>query len=157
MLVGRSPRRTLLRICVVASTVVLMWKFVLLPIRVEGISMLPTYRSQQINLVNRLAYVFGEPRRGDVVAIRITGENVMLLKRIVGLPGETVGFLRGKLLINGEPQDEPYLKLPSYWNMAPKTVPPGHYYVVGDNRSMAITDHEHGRTARRKIVGKAIL
>jgi signal peptidase I len=142
---------------VVAGTVVLMWKFVLLPIRVEGISMLPTYRSNQVNLVNRLAYAFGEPQRGDVVAIRMAGENIMLLKRIIGLPGETVSFRHGKAFINGEPLEEPYLKLPSYWNMPGKKVEPGYFYVVGDNRSMAVTDHEHGRTERKKIVGKALL
>jgi len=157
MLIGRSPRWTLARIFVVAVSVVLMWKFVLLPIRVEGISMLPTYRSNQVNVVNRLAYAFADPQRGDVVAIRITGENVMLLKRIIGLPGETVSFRNGKALINGEPLEEGYLKLPSYWNMPGKKVGPGEYYVVGDNRSMGITDHEHGRTDRKKIVGKALL
>jgi signal peptidase I len=157
VLIGRSPRRTLMRIFTVAGAVVLMWKFVLLPIRVEGISMLPTYRNNQVNLVNRLAYVAAKPQRGDVVAIRMAGENVMLLKRVVGLPGETVAFRQGRLLINGTPMEEPYLKLPSYWNMPPKEVPPDHYYVVGDNRSMNIVDHEHGRTDRKRIVGRALL
>ena len=55
--------------------------------------MLPTYRDHGVNFVNRLAYVFHEPRRGDVVAIRtLAGEHVMYMKRIVGLPGETVTF-----------------------------------------------------------------
>ena len=54
--------------------------------------MLPTYRSNRVNFVNRLSYRFHEPRRGDVVAIRLSGFSVMFMKRIIGLPGESVAF-----------------------------------------------------------------
>ena len=80
-----------------------VFKFVLLPIRVEGGSMLPTYQDRSVNFVNRLAYLFHEPRRGDVVAIGLlAGEHVMYMKRVVGLPGETVAFHKGHLYINGQ-------------------------------------------------------
>ncbi len=157
VLVGRKPRRTLLRIVVLIVGVLLLRQFVVLPVRVDGISMLPTYKSNGVNLVNRLAYVFGKPQRGEVVAIRMAGEHIMLLKRIVGLPGETIEFRRGELFINGEPLEEPYLKLPWRWNMPPVKVEPDEFYVVGDNRSMAWADHKQGRAPRAKIVGRAIL
>jgi signal peptidase I len=157
--VGRDPRRTVMRVVVLVVTVLLAWKFAFLPIRVQGISMLPTYRNNQLNVVNRLAYVFHGPRRGDIVAVRIgeTGESVMLLKRVVGLPGESISFRQGRLYVNGEELEEPYMKLPSRWNMNEVKVGLDQYYVVGDNRTMAIQDHTRGRPHRRDIVGKALL
>src|SRR5258708_11341795 len=113
VLIGRRPRRTAFRIVVLVTVTFLVFRFVLLIIRIEGISMLPTYHSNRINFVNRLAYVSHAPRRGDVVAIRLAGEHVMLMKRIVGLPNEIVGFHNGRLTINREEIVEPYLKLPS--------------------------------------------
>ncbi len=157
ILVGRNPRLTVIRIVVLVSLVVLLRQYVVLPIRVEGISMLPTYPSNGLNFVNRLAYLSGEPKRGDVVAIRMAGENIMLLKRVVGLPGETVSFHRGQLVVDGEVTEEPYVKLPCRWEMPPVKVGPDEFYVVGDNRSMAWGDHTQGRAVRQKIVGRAIL
>jgi signal peptidase I len=157
VLVGRNPRRTLLRIIVLIIGAVLLRQFVVLPIKVDGISMLPTYKSNAVNFVNRLAYVFGKPQRGDVVAIRMAGEHIMLLKRVVGLPGERVAFHRGRLLIDGEAIEEPYVKLPWRWEMPPVEVGPDELYVVGDNRSMAWADHKQGRASKRQIVGRAIL
>jgi signal peptidase I len=120
--------------------------------------MLPTYKENGVNFVNRLAYLFREPRRGDVVAIGLqAGEHVMYMKRIVGLPGEAIAFHRGRLFINGKPLDEPYVKLPCDWEHEPERVGPDQYYVVGDNRDMPWEDHTHGRAARNHIVGKILL
>ncbi len=102
VLIGRNPQRTLTRVFLLIIGCLLAWKYVALPIRVEGISMLPTYKERDINIINRLAYKIGDPQRGDVVAIRMAGEHIMLLKRVVGLPGETIAFRRGRLLINGQ-------------------------------------------------------
>ncbi len=156
-LVGRRPKRTLVRIVVLVAACFLLRAYVVLPVRVDGISMMPTYSEHGINLVNRLAYLFHEPQRGDVVAIRLAGEHIMYLKRIVGLPGETVEFHRGKLVINGQPVDERYLKYPCDWDTAPEVVEPGKYYVVGDNRRMPPYDHKHGQAQRDRIVGKVLL
>src|SRR5712664_129888 len=86
-LIGRNPRRTCMRIIIWVVALVAIAKFVLLPIHVEGISMLPTYRENRVNFVYRLAYVRSQPKRGDVVAIRLAGPSIMFMKRIVGLPG----------------------------------------------------------------------
>jgi len=160
VLIGRRPRRTLARIAVLVIVCVLVFKFVLVPVRIQGPSMLPTCRENQIHLVNRLAYGFHAPRRGDVVAIQMiqmAGQHVMLLKRIVGLPGETVAFHDGRLFINGQMLDEPYVRYSCDWEMKPVTVGPDWYYVVGDNRSMAWADHHQGRAPRERIVGKLLL
>ena len=158
LLIGRKPKRTLARIAALVVVCFVVFKFVLLPIRVEGGSMLPTYRERGVNFVNRLAYLFHEPRRGDVVAIRLlAGEHVLYMKRIVGLPGETVAFHQGRLHINGQPLDEPYVKLPGDWERPPEKVGPDHYYVVGDNRDMPWQGHTQGRARRELIIGKILL
>ena len=158
VLIGRRPKRTLVRAVVLVVVSVVVFKFVLQPIRVEGGSMLPTYKDHGIHFVYRLAYLFHGPRRGDVVAIRLlAGEHVMYMKRVVGLPGESVSFHRGHLYINDEPLDEPYVIFQGNWNHEPEQVGPDQYYVVGDNRDMPWADHTKGRPTRNLIVGKVIL
>ena len=156
-LIGRRPRRTLVRILIFAPLVFLVAKFALLPIRVQGGSMLPTYKENGINCVNRLAYFRSKPKRGDVVAIRFAGPHVMLMKRIIGLPGETVAFHRGRVLIDGQPLIEPYVRWGCDWETEPVTLGPEEYFFVGDNRSMPQMDHTFGRGARERIVGKILL
>ena len=161
--IGRNPKVTLARAAILVVTCLVVFKFVLLPIRVEGVSMLPAYKDKSVNFVNRLAYLRREPRRGDVVGIRLSGTNVlyrapgvMYMKRIVGLPGEAVAFANGRLLIDGAALDEPYVKGPCDWNRAPDTVGPNQYFVVGDNRSMPRDNHVFGMAEKEQIVGKVL-
>ena len=108
VLFGRNPKLTLIRIIILVAGCWAVFTLVLLPIRVTGISMLPAYPDRSFNLVNRLAYLRHEPQRGDVVSIRLTGPHGLFMKRIIGLPGETVAFAEGRVLINGEIIEEPY-------------------------------------------------
>ena len=89
----------------------------LLPVRISGISMEPTYDDGTVNLVNRFSYYWKQPARGDVVAIRTSGSHIMFLKRIIGLPGETIAIEEGVVLINGKPLDEPYLLNRQPWDV----------------------------------------
>ena len=163
VLIGRRPKFTLIRILVLVATVAVTTKFVLLPIRVEGISMEPTYRNHKIDCVNRLAYLLHEPHRGDVVAIRYSDPGLfsapsqMLMKRIIGLPGESVAFHDGHVYINGHLLDEPYLKTPCDWEHSPILCGADQYYVVGDNRSMPFEYHVQVRAVRAQIIGKVLL
>ena len=156
-MIGRKPRHTLVRILLLVMTCVILRAYVFWPIRVQGPSMMPTYRDNQINVVNHLAYRGREPQRGDVVAIRFAGPRMLLMKRVVGLPGETVAFDSGKLLINGIPVDEPYVKFSCRWNRASEKIGEDEYFVVGDNRVMNMEDHEFGRATRNRIMGKVLL
>jgi len=88
--VGRRPSRTLARAAVVVAVSVVTFGWVLQPIRAYEPNMLPTDRDGGLYFVNRLAYLGREPRRGDVVAIRLAGPRVLFMKRILGLPGELV-------------------------------------------------------------------
>lgn len=159
ILIGRNPGFTVIRIAVIVAVVVLLRMFVLFPIRVDGPSMLPTYRENSVNIVNALAYSGHEPRRGDVVAIRFTGKSLMLMKRVVALPGETIEFVAGRLQVNGRVVDEPYLKYSCTWDFKPahSQLQEDEYYVVGDNRSMPAEDHKQGVAKRDRIVGRVML
>ncbi|HEY5909599.1 MAG TPA: signal peptidase I [Verrucomicrobiae bacterium] len=157
VLIGRDPKRTLARVVIWVAVCLFVAKFVLLPIRVQGISMMPTYQEGRVNFVNRLAYVFHEPKRGDPVAIKLAGEHVMYLKRIIALPGETLEFRRGRVFINGKLLNEAYVRYPCAWDHPPETIGPGEYYVVGDNRTMDFTEHYQGKAWRSQIVGKPLL
>jgi signal peptidase I len=156
-LVGRNFKFTLTRIIVWVVTCIVVFKYILLFIRIEGISMLPTYKDRSVHLVSRVAYLWHEPRRSDVVSIRLAGIHVMYMKRIIGLPGETVAFVKGRVLINDEVLDEPYEKLPCDWNLPPEKIGPDEYLVVGDNRSMPPKWHEFGKASRDRIIGKLLL
>ena len=155
--IGRRPKNTLIRIAVLAATCFVTFKFVLLPIRIDGISMLPTYHSGQVNCINRLAYLRHEPQRGDIVSVRFAGHSVMLMKRIIGLPGETVSFREGQAYINGKLLAEPYVKTACDWEAGPFECTANEFYVVGDNRSMPFELHTKGRAERERIVGKLFL
>jgi signal peptidase I len=157
VVMGRNPRTTLVRVAVLIAVSLVVFKFVLLPIRVEGISMLPTYRDRSVNFVNRLAFLRHGPQRGDVVSIRLAGIHLMYMKRIIGLPGETVAFENGRAVINGEVLDEPYQRWSCDWNYPPVTLGPDEYFAVGDNRTMPWQLHKLGRVNRDHIVGKALL
>lgn len=157
MLFGRNPKATLIRIVILVTGCWVVFALVLLPIRVTGISMLPTYPNASLNVVNRLAYFRHEPQRGDVVSVRLTGLHVLFMKRIIGLPGETVAFAAGRVLINGKILDEPYEKFSCDWNRSPVTLAADDYFFVGDNRSMPEEDHTFGIQKRNRIVGKVLL
>jgi signal peptidase I len=162
MAIGRRPRRTLARLAVLVVASAVVFKFILIPIRVTGISMEPTYHDGAVNFINRLAYVRGEPQRGDVVGIRLSTNanapfHVLLLKRLVGLPGETISFADGYVCVNGDPLKEPYLQWRSDWEVPGKTLGPDDYYFVGDNRKMSPDQHEHGVATRSQIVGRVLL
>jgi signal peptidase I len=153
---GRNPRRTLVRIAVLAALSAATFGWALTPTRVQGISMEPTYRDSTFNLVNRLVYRFRDPARGDVVAIRLAGPHVLYIKRIVGLPGERVRIVEGVVRIDGAPLEEPYVVDKQPWEYAEVTVGPREYFVMGDNRRMKIGDHDFGRVDARRILGKLV-
>ena len=155
--VGRNPRNTLIRVLILVVVCFFLFHFVLLPVKVDGISMQPTYKNRSVNVVNRWAYLWHEPHRGDVVAVRYAGVHIMLMKRIIGLPGESVAFDHGQVLINGQPLDEPYEKWPSDWTLPPKKLGMDEYFIVGDNRTMRWQDHTFGKAERYRIVGKILL
>jgi signal peptidase I len=155
-LAGAHPRRTAIRAAIIVALAYVTFAYVLLPVRGVGISMEPAIEQGDLLFVNRLAYRFREPRRGDIVAVRIAGRSVVYVKRLVGLPGEQVEIDGGQLFINGARVDEPYVIKRAPWNLGPVTLGADQYFVVGDNRGMRIDQHEMGTATRDRLIGPKI-
>jgi signal peptidase I len=156
---GKHPDRTLIRLCILLVVTFVSFRYILLPIQVSGISMSPTYRNGAVNMVNKLSYARSEPRRGDVVALRVTEkragetpENVLFLKRIVGLPGEEIMIKYGKLYVNGERCLETYPHTTYPISYKPRKLEDWEYFVIGDNRrdSVALA------VEKKQIIGKVL-
>ncbi|MFO7301515.1 MAG: signal peptidase I [Acidobacteriota bacterium] len=156
LILGSSPGRTLIRAGVVAAALLLVAQYVISPIRAVGISMMPAYDEGQLLLLNRLAYLTSDPQRGDVVAIAIPGRYAVLVKRIVGLPGERVRIANGVVFVDDRPLDEPYVRYRIPWNVGEVRLGIDEYYVIGDNRSMAEHNHDFGVASRDRILGRLI-
>ena len=154
---GRNPAWTVLRILSVVFVSLVVFKFVIVPIRVTGNSMLPTYQNGQIKFVNKLAYRWSAPRRGDVVAAKYEGEQVLLLKRIIALPGETMRVKNGEIYINDRKLVEPYSSGPIPYGRgrgwtAPIKLKADEYLVLGDNRMVSEGYFKYGN----EILGKVL-
>ena len=126
-------------------------------IRVEGISMEPSLQDGQFLVVNRLAYRWKEPKRGDIIVFRFPSDpKRRFIKRVIGLPGEVVAVHDGQLYINGLTLAEPYItETPRYqgdWRLSPYEV-----FVLGDNRNNSSDSQNWGPLHVDEIIGKAVL
>ncbi len=123
--------------------------------QVLGQSMEPTLHSSQRVVIEKITYRFHGPRRGDVVVVDSSGQNEMLIKRVVGLPGETVEVRDGWVFINGERLEEPWPVKPGGGHYGPSTIPPLHVFVLGDNRGASNDSRNFGPVPIEDIVGHA--
>jgi signal peptidase I len=142
-------------------------------VRVEGFSMLPTLDNGEYVLISRLSYMLGKFQRGDIIVFRppmypdapfwqrifglpIDDNYEDYIKRIVGLPGETVRIANGNVYINGVQLIEPYIAAsPDYSNEW--TVPAGELFVLGDNRNNSADSHAWGFLPEENVLGKALV
>jgi signal peptidase I len=123
---------------------------------VPSASMAPTLATGDRICVARYA---GAPRRGQVWTYRATmapgRPSAVFVKRVVGLPGETVEIKPGQMLVNGRPLSEPYLTTPGTYRMPPVTLGPNEYFVLGDNRNNSNDSHVNGPLPGRDLLGRA--
>jgi len=126
--------------------------------RVTSGSMAPTLRAGDHVLVDKLAYRMGDPRRGDLVAFRGAGGGVMI-KRAVGLPGDTVAVRDGVLYVNGTRVVEQYVNygLNESNYFGPVRVPGDHVFVMGDHRENSRDSREFGPVRRGDLIGRVAL
>lgn len=141
--------------------------FVISLARIKGRSMLPTLHDRDFVLVWRLPYLFRRPKRGEVVICHYPGRKMKHLpfvpqafvKRVIGLPGDTLEWAEGTLLLNGQPLRESYLdparcRFPR--TKPPLTLGPGEYYVLGDNRDNSNDSRSTGPIRRSAIRGRVV-
>lgn len=126
-------------------------------VRVENISMQPTLHEGQFILVNKLAYRLGDFERGDVIVFHYPrNPEEDYIKRVIGLPGDTVTIENGQVHVNGQVLDEPYIAAPpQYANTW--AVPEGQVFVLGDNRNQSSDSHSWGYVPAEYVVGKALV
>lgn len=133
--------------------------FVVQPVKVEGTSMQPQLSDQDRIFVNRFIYRFKEIGRGDVVVFWYPKDrSKSFIKRIIGVPGDSVEIRRGTVFINGELIEEPYLKreFRDFQSYKKVIVPDGKYFVLGDHRNSSNDSRSWGFVDEPLIYGKAI-
>ncbi len=151
------------------SIFALTYFFIAQPNKVKGHSMMPAFHNSDLLLTEKISYHFHPPQRGDVVIFKAPPsepcaiDQCEYIKRIIGLPGETVELHQGHVYINNHLLREPYLS-PNVATMAeellredmPLVIPAGHYLVFGDNRPHSRDSRAFGPISATRIVGRAI-
>jgi signal peptidase I len=143
-----------------ALTAILIVVFVVQPVKVEGTSMQPHLSDQERIFVNKFIYHFSDVSRGDIVVFWYPrDETKSLIKRVIGLPGETIEIKSGVVMVDGQPLIEPYLEsnYVDFASFGPMEVPEGSYFVLGDHRDSSNDSRNWGAVPGNKIFGKAIL
>ena len=149
--------------------------------QVEGASMEPSLQNSEHLLVNRavyfdvqkgwlshlipflawrgdVGYMFHGPNRGDIIVFKFPKDPTRdFIKRVIGVPGDTVEIKQGKEWVNGKALTENYIAEAPTYTMLPVTVPPNNYFVLGDNRNHSSDSHEWGMVPYENIIGKAWL
>jgi len=124
--------------------------------QVQGQSMEPNLHTAQRLVVEKITYRFHGPRRGDIVVIDLPeAGSDLLIKRVIGLPGETISSKDGQVFINGEPLAEPYVLNPGGRDIAEQTIPPLHVFVMGDNRRFSNDSRNFGPVPIDQVIGHA--
>ena len=159
-----APRRggvfSWLRDVIISAAVsVFIIIFVYQPVKVEGTSMMPGLDDQERIFINKFVYRWEPIERGDVVVFRYPGDPTKsYIKRVVGLAGDHIRIEEGRVYVNGEQLDEPYVL--GYFRddrTYPEiTVPPQSYFVLGDHRNMSSDSREFGSIPQSSVYGKAV-
>lgn len=124
-------------------------------------SMEPTLLVRDRLVVEKVSYYFNDPARGDVVVFwppmeaSPTGQRDAFIKRIIGLPGDTVEIVNQQVIVNGSVLQEDYIKAAPEENWGPETVPEGMFLMLGDNRNSSYDGRAWGFVAREDIIGRA--
>lgn len=155
-----STVRELLETALLTLLIFLVVKGALQNFRVEGQSMEPNLHNGEYILVNKVDYLLHPPQRGDVVVFKAVAANQPdkdFIKRVIGLPGDTVSVRGQSVYINGHVLNEPYHHEPFNYTFGPRKVPPNDYFVLGDHRNDSDDSHMWASTWLRRsdIIGKA--
>jgi signal peptidase I len=152
-------------IVIILALMVMVYLFIMSPQEISGSSMVPTFLNAEYILTNKVEYKFHLPKRGDVVVFKSPkNKDVDYIKRVIGLPGETVKLENGKFYVNGNIVEEPYLDPELYTSGEgfltegdETVVPPNYYFVAGDNRPHSMDSRDFGPIPLDDFIGKALL
>ena len=152
--VGQEILSWILTFAVAIALALVIRTFIFEPVRVDGHSMDYTLSDNEYMIVTKYDYLLGEPERFDVIICHYPERGrTNFVKRLVGMPGDTVSMLNGTLYVNGEAIDEPYITNKANYNMQAYTLKDDEYFVLGDNRSSSNDSHIIGPISREQIKG----
>ena len=124
--------------------------------RIEQVSMLPNLHEGEYVIVDKVSYAFRQPERGEIVVLKNPNPGQPdLIKRVIGLPGETIEVSGGQVHVNGQPLTEPYLAQPMGGDSPATQLQAGQYFVMGDNRNNSEDSRRFGARPTDDIVGRA--
>ncbi len=124
--------------------------------RIEQVSMQPNLHEGEYVIVDKVSYAFRQPERGEIVVLKNPNPGQPdLIKRIIGLPGETIAVSGGRVSVNGQPLAEPYIKQPMASDFPAQQLQAGQYFVMGDNRNNSEDSRVFGARPASDIVGRA--
>ncbi len=157
---GNKKRRRLVTAAWIAGglvALVLFARFALVkPYEIPSNSMEPTLIPGDRVLVNKFSYRLWAPNRGDVVVFQYPKDpDRVFIKRVIGLEGEKVEIKDSKVLINGQPMNEPYLKEGLFPPFPAQVIPQGQILVLGDNRNKSKDSRDWGLLPKQYLLGKA--
>jgi signal peptidase I len=160
--IGLGPVSLLRDVAISVALAVILIVFIYQPVKVEGTSMMPGLTDQERIFVNKYEYRLGPNNihRGDLVVFHYPRDpRESYIKRVVGLPGDSVQIMEGDVYVNLQKLDEPYVldEFRDRDSMRPQTVPPDNYFVLGDHRNSSSDSRSWGFVDRDKIYGKAVL
>lgn len=133
--------------------IILMRTYVVTPVRVSGSSMANTLKNGEILLLNKFEYRFSDIKRFDIVVVKAHGERI--IKRVIGLPGETLKYENGILYINDKMIEEDYLDEVTKDFTYEGKIPDECYFVMGDNRDDSLDSRYFGCFPKKDILGHA--
>ncbi len=148
----------------VGSIFIVVYLFLFQPNQIKGASMEPTFYNGNYIFTSKVTYKLRQPVRGDVVVFHSPkNPDIEYIKRIIGLPGDTILVQNTTVYINGKPINESYISAPTeliYGGFlqegTPVTVPEDHYFVMGDNRPRSSDSREFGPVTYESIIGQVI-
>ena len=160
-LIGSSEKADYIFYVICIAVYLILIKYVFQVSVVQSGSMEPTINTKEVILLDKVAYLVKEPRRGDIITFNSKEKNSDMLKRIIGMPGDTISFVDGYVFVNGTICDESaYLEEDVETNcLSTFTVPEGCYFLLGDNRYNSDDSRfwENPYIAKSDIIGKLLL
>ena len=154
--VGGAIKETLETIIPAIIIALLINLFLAQATRVYGQSMEPNLHTDERLIIEKVSYKVHPPDRHDIIVLKVRDDaKELLIKRVIGLPGETVEVRDGNVYVDGQMLDEPYLAQPTLGRYGPTVVPPFHVFVMGDNRNASNDSRSFGAIPYDNIIGKA--
>jgi signal peptidase I len=146
----------IIKVVIISLIIILPIRYYLIqPFYVEGASMEPNFYDKEYLVIDEISYRFNNPQRGEVIILKNPNDrHFYFIKRVIGLPGEKIAVLNGRVFINDKQLEENYIKSFSHDDYGPTTLADDEYFVMGDNRNNSSDSRYFGPLNRQDIIGR---